>query len=378
MSPANTTTMRRQTSGPAWWALVAPMAAMVAMATLCGAAACDPPKPPAAPAEAPPSQAAARPVAAAPLPPVPAASSQPAASAAPVALAGPAAIDLTAEPPRPAPEPDVPAAYPAGVVPLELLRALAEAASGPNPPIAQAEACEKQMRAGGKALAGCGFGVPSIAAFNAAEDKVAFLDAEAYDTRDDCSYVIEVIVPLGKPGAAAETRHPARKAQEGCPQGTAEDWAAPALVAELARGGYADARGLVKKQGTAIWGAWEYRPVAVLRAPLRGFLLHASADKGNTKIWIDLVEPDNKTRHRLGSTPLRTRTCVERTARGGCARSSTFQAPTVDQAALSPDQKHLVVLLRLNTPEPHDTTETYVRKVFDVPAGVIPGGAPAR
>lgn len=68
------------------------------------------------------------------------------------------------------------------------------------------------------------------------------------------------------------------------------------------------------------------------------------------------------------------RACLER-GPTGCVKSSTLQLPSIAQAALTPDQRTMVTLLRLNTPEGQDTSETYVRKLFAMPAGILPGVA---
>ena len=46
--------------------------------------------------------------------------------------------------------------------------------------------------------------------------------------------------------------------------------------------------------------------------------------------------------------------------------------PSIGGVALSPDKKHLVVMLTLNTPAPHDTTGQLVRSIYAMPAGVLP------
>lgn len=271
----------------------------------------------------------------------------------------------------------LPLSYPAGLVPKDLLDSLEANQFPPSPPLANATPCRRRLMAEPEASPpGCAWRIPSILAFHAGKNQVAFLDAKNHNDRNDCPVLLGVIAPLGKAGAPGEEQPFTRAKTENCPQGTTIPEAVSNFALQLQNEGYENVQDLIGRSGYQTFGAWSYRPLAVLRAPLQGYLLHAIPR--TTKVELSLIAPDNKTHFALGSTPLTERTCIERNDKGDCRKSTTQQEPSVHQVALSPDRKHLVVLLKLNTPEGHDTLDSYRRLIFSVPPKLIesPGNAP--
>lgn len=334
----------------------------IAVASLSCVAGCDRPAPPvAAPPSPPPPSTVAPAVSTAPT----AVASAPApAASAPAPSSG---VDLDAPLPKPPPDADVPSKIPNGVVAADLLESLADADVEVQPPFSNAEACVQRIAATSDAVPpGCAWEKPSILAFHAKEGRVAFLDSKTADNRDGCDDAVSVITTFGAGKQASEVKPLPRKKTEGCPGGTTMPDAVAQLVLRLSQDGYQQAPNLVKKRAFQIFGAWGYTPVAVLRAPLRGFMVQALADRANTKVIVRLVSPDNRTSVDLASVPLKTVTCLDRTEKG-CRKSTTWQAASVAQVALSPDAKTLAMLVKLNTPEGHDTADSFTRLVVALP-----------
>jgi hypothetical protein len=271
-------------------------------------------------------------------------------------------------------DPTEPATYPPGLVPDDLLNGLTDASEALPPPLANGESCARELHEpSASATSACEWDTPALVGFDAKTNRAAFLDFRPVDRRDGCGTAIRVIASLDKPNAAETLTRLAEGKTRDCPMGTSAPWAIADEVTRLAREGFVDPVPLVKLWAPAIFGAWAYHPLAVLRAPLRGYLLRAVVNRLHTRVSVELIAPDNKTVHVLGTTPLGARTCVEFDEKGRCAKSTTEQMPSVMQASLSPDRTRLVVMLKLNTPAGHDTSETFVRLNLAVPAGLITG-----
>ena len=91
-----------------------------------------------------------------------------------------------------------------------------------------------------------------------------------------------------------------------------------------------------------------HAPLAFLKAPLAGWMLHIATPAGDEMV-VQLVTPDNKVAHRLGTLTVEVADrCLDETAElVACTKPLRLDLPDIDAVALDPAGEHLVVIYAL-------------------------------
>lgn len=107
-------------------------------------------------------------------------------------------------------------------------------------------------------------------------------------------------------------------------------------IGALVKAGFVAPIDLRAQIGSQVSGIRGHEPLAVLAAPLAGWMVYGREEAGD--VVVRLVAPDNKTSHVIHKRPV-----------GGCSASSEEDQcnlatdPSIRQVVLTPDAKHLVV-----------------------------------
>lgn len=120
--------------------------------------------------------------------------------------------------------------------------------------------------------------------------------------------------------------------------------------AERARAGYKPPEPLLWALGTTGLDEAIHAPLAFLKAPLAGWMLHIDAPSAGDVMTVQLVTPDNKVRHRLATIAVETTDrCFDADSENvmTCARPLPLGMPNIEAVALDPAGERLVVLYTL-------------------------------
>lgn len=333
--------------------------------TACSNAASTAPQPAAPPLPTAGPTASAPAASASPVAPVmttPAASASPVASTAPVGSGAPRADGRCALPPPPTP---------GNQLSPELLASLADVELPGIPGLSRASECAAALRTSTTAetveqkKCSWDLAVPLLVGMNAQGQGAVLSTRERSTAGEHCPETWGEILDLTRSrGVSSRLLF---KEGENCP---AFERASNEFVAEAAGKGFVTPRNLLRKLASQPIGATSYRPLAVLDAPLCGWMLLVAEDSTRKKLAVTLLSPNGNQRHELGLFPLES-TCVEFNDRGGCARKGPFGYPTVHEAVITPDSTRLHVSIAA-TPGGHNMPLRFFRETFLLPPEARP------
>jgi hypothetical protein len=134
--------------------------------------------------------------------------------------------------------------------------------------------------------------------------------------------------------------------------------AATKFAAALDAEGFVEPRDLVMLQAPR-WDSVDGRePLALLRAPLCGWMVHAAPNAARNKIAVNLVSPRNDTRTELGGF------AIDSDIIGG--QRVHYDMTTVHEVILTPDPQRLVVTVAASY-RGHNINPRYHRAVYQLP-----------
>lgn len=144
--------------------------------------------------------------------------------------------------------------------------------------------------------------------------------------------------------------------------------------ASLVKAGFKPTGELVRATALVPRGDISHEPVAFLRAPLAGWMVHV-APAGAEGLAVQLVEPDNQRTHVLASIPVETaERCIDEDGEvGACAEARRYDLASVESVALDPKRERLVVMLSLID----ESARAVIRSrwvIGALPAGLVPPG----
>lgn len=145
--------------------------------------------------------------------------------------------------------------------------------------------------------------------------------------------------------------------------GKAPDVKGWAAIAKLAKAGFVPATDLRQQVALVQSGITSYKAVAVLGAPLAGWMVYGTHDGANT-ISVRLIGPDNKVEHVLESKQ------IKPTCKAGDADCRERVNVGIEQVVVSPDNKSLMVTYTLGDGGHCGVSPMTIIRV-PVPAGIL-------
>lgn len=295
----------------------------------------------------------------------------PKSTATPTAAPTPTPMPTPTATPTPTPTPTATAGAPGGL-PWESLaegvvpRAKIEdvALASPDPPIlSRAARCD-----GGKSLDGCNYGGTEILGFGA---RGVLLSYTPEGGHPEIWPVIGEVVGLdGKSLERTEVTRTGELEGREYTQARLKGWK---WYAKMAKAGFTPPEPLMWAGGAFEIDDAPHVPVVFLKAPLAGWMLYIAPPVGDEKL-VQLVAPDNKRAYTLARLPVeKTEKCFDE---GGsvvaCTTQFRYERANIDDVALDPTRKHLVLLYTLYSPEGRVDRSRWA--VYQLPPEVVPAG----
>lgn len=267
--------------------------------------------------------------------------------------------------PPPAPTPVNSAApwttLPEGIVPRALVQDVQVLTADP-PILARAAKCDAPKLPGD-----CNYGDDEVLGFDA--DSVALVYAPESGPPGTWPLVGEIV---GLDGKSRERKTITKTGELEGPAYNAARLKGWKWFAARAKAGYKPTESLLWALGTSGYDEAMSGPLAFLKAPLAGWMLHIDAPSTGDEMTVQLVTPDNKVMHRLATIPVETTPrCWDADAEEivTCATPMRLGLPYITAVAIDPAGEHLVVVYMLRA---RGTVESTRWAIYPLPPEARP------